>query len=305
MITVKTLLEKIEFSKFIGDTSIEINQIIPLDVNNQRKDVLMWVNAKNIDKLPFIKNGVVICPNTVEEGNPVKDFERSIFQHSCTYLVVPNPRNAFYQTLKLLYPSTLNPSIAASAKIASDVVLGRNISIGENVVIETGCSIGENVEIGHNTVIKKDVQIHANVQIGSNNVIGSVGFGYEPNEDGAWELIPHIGNVVIEEGVEIGNCTCIDKAVLGSTILRKNCKIDNLVHIAHGVEIGENALVIAHAMVAGSVQVGKNSWIAPGALIINQVEVGSNATIGLGAVVLRDVKDNQTVVGNPAKVLNR
>jgi UDP-3-O-[3-hydroxymyristoyl] glucosamine N-acyltransferase len=114
-------------------------------------------------------------------------------------------------------------------------------------------------------------------------------------------LIPHIGNVVIEEGVEIGNCTCIDKAVLGSTILRKNCKIDNLVHIAHGVEIGENALIIAHAMVAGSVHVGKNSWIAPGALIINQVSVGENTTVGLGAVVIKDVADNQTVVGNPAR----
>jgi UDP-3-O-[3-hydroxymyristoyl] glucosamine N-acyltransferase len=295
MITVKNILEKINFSKVIGDTSIEINQIIPLDVENQRRDVLMWVSTKNIEKLPFIKNGIVICPNT----------EGGLFSQTCTYLQSENPRIAFYQTLKILYPSTLSPSIADSAKIASDVVLGKNILIGENVVIEAGCSIGDNVVIGHNSVFKKGTLIHANVQIGSNNVIGGVGFGYEHNEDGSWELIPHIGNVVIEEGVEIGNCTCIDKAVLGSTILRKNCKIDNLVHIAHGVEIGENALVIAHAMVAGSVHVGKNSWIAPGALIINQVSVGENTTVGLGAVVIKDVADNQTVVGNPAKVLNK
>jgi UDP-3-O-[3-hydroxymyristoyl] glucosamine N-acyltransferase len=295
MITVKSILEKVNFSKVIGDTSIEINQIIPLDVNNQRRDVLMWVSAKNLDKLPLIKKGIVICPNT--EGSP--------FQENCTYLQSENPRIAFYQTLKILYPSTLTPSIAESAKIASGVVLGKNVSIGEHVVIEADCSIGDNVEIGHNTVLKKGTQIHSNVQIGSNNVIGGVGFGYEHSEDGVWELIPHIGNVVIEEGVEIGNCTCIDKAVLGSTILRKNCKIDNLVHIAHGVEIGENALVIAHAMVAGSVHVGKNSWIAPGALIINQVSVGENTTVGLGAVVIKDVADNQTVVGNPAKVLNK
>jgi UDP-3-O-[3-hydroxymyristoyl] glucosamine N-acyltransferase len=181
--------------------------------------------------------------------------------------------------------------------------MGENISIGENVVIEAGSSIGDNMQIGHNTVLKKDTQIYAHVKIGANNVIGGVGFGYEYNADGAWELIPHIGNVVIEEGVEIGNCTCIDKAVLGSTILRKNCKIDNLVHIAHGVEIGENALVIAHAMVAGSVRVGKNSWIAPGALIINHIFIGEYTTIGLGAVVINDVADNQIVVGNPAKKL--
>jgi UDP-3-O-[3-hydroxymyristoyl] glucosamine N-acyltransferase len=295
MITVKNILEKVIFSKVIGDTSIEIKDIIPLDVENQRRDVLMWVSAKNIDKLPLIKNGVVICPNT--EGPPL--------QQNCTYLQSENPRIAFYQTLKILYPSTLTPNIAESAKIATGVILGKNISIGEHVVIEAGCLIGDNVEIGHNTVLKKGTQIHSNVQIGSNNVIGGVGFGYEHNEDGAWELIPHIGNVVIEEGVEIGNCTCIDKAVLGSTILRKNCKIDNLVHIAHGVEIGENALVIAHAMVAGSVQVGKNSWIAPGALIINQVSVGENTTVGLGAVVIKDVADNQTVVGNPARNISK
>jgi UDP-3-O-[3-hydroxymyristoyl] glucosamine N-acyltransferase len=295
MITVKNILEKVIFSKVIGDTSIEIKDIIPLDVENQRRDVLMWVSAKNIDKLPLIKNGVVICPNT--EGPPL--------QQNCTYLQSENPRIAFYLTLKILYPSTLTPNIAESAKIATGVILGKNISIGEHVVIEAGCLIGDNVEIGHNTVLKKGTQIHSNVQIGSNNVIGGVGFGYEHNEDGAWELIPHIGNVVIEEGVEIGNCTCIDKAVLGSTILRKNCKIDNLVHIAHGVEIGENALVIAHAMVAGSVQVGKNSWIAPGALIINQVSVGENTTVGLGAVVIKDVADNQTVVGNPARNISK
>jgi UDP-3-O-[3-hydroxymyristoyl] glucosamine N-acyltransferase len=302
MITVKNILEKVSFSKVIGDTSIEINQIIPLDVENERRDVLMWVSAKNIDKLPLIKNGVVICP--IFDFFP-KNTEGPLLQKNCTYLQSENPRVSFYQTLKIIYPSTITPSIAESAKIASDVVLGKNISIGENVVIETDCLIGDNVEIGHNTVLKKGTQIHSNVQIGSNNVIGGVGFGYEHNEDGAWELIPHIGNVVIEEGVEIGNCTCIDKAVLGSTILRKNCKIDNLVHIAHGVEIGENALVIAHAMIAGSVHVGKNSWIAPGALIINQVSVGENTTVGLGAVVIKDVADNQTVVGNPAKVLNK
>jgi UDP-3-O-[3-hydroxymyristoyl] glucosamine N-acyltransferase len=302
MITVKNILEEVDFSKVTGDTSIEINQIIPLDVDNQRRDVLMWVNTKNIDKLPLIKNGVVIC--SVFDFFP-KNTEGPLLQENCTYLQSENPRVSFYQTLKIIYPTTATPNIAESAKIASDVLLGKNISIGEHVVIEAGCSIGDNVVIGHNTVLKKGTQIHSNVQIGSNNVIGGVGFGYEHRDDGAWELIPHIGNVVIEEGVEIGNCTCIDKAVLGSTILRKNCKIDNLVHIAHGVEIGENALVIAHAMVAGSVHIGKNSWIAPGALIINQVSVGENTTVGLGAVVIKDVADNQTVVGNPARNIQK
>jgi UDP-3-O-[3-hydroxymyristoyl] glucosamine N-acyltransferase len=128
-----------------------------------------------------------------------------------------------------------------------------------------------------------------------------VGFGYEKDEDGHYQVIPHIGGVLIEENVEIGNNTCIDRAVLGNTILKKNCKIDNLVHIAHGVIVGENSLVIAHAMVGGSTVIGDNVWVAPNAALINKITIGDNATIGLGAVVVKNVGENDTVIGNPAK----
>jgi UDP-3-O-[3-hydroxymyristoyl] glucosamine N-acyltransferase len=106
---------------------------------------------------------------------------------------------------------------------------------------------------------------------------------------------------VIEDGVEIGNNTTIDRAVLGSTFIRKNSKIDNLVHIAHGVEIGENSLIIANAMVAGSTSIGRNVWVAPSASIINKISVGDNSIIGMGAVVVRSVSEGQTIVGNPGK----
>lgn len=107
----------------------------------------------------------------------------------------------------------------------------------------------------HNTVILKDTIIEDNVVIGANNTIGGVGFGYEKDREGNFELIPHIGNVHIKRNVEIGNNTCIDRAVLGSTILEENVKVDNLVHIAHGVFVGRNSVVIANAMVAGSVNI--------------------------------------------------
>jgi UDP-3-O-[3-hydroxymyristoyl] glucosamine N-acyltransferase len=155
--------------------------------------------------------------------------------------------------------------------------------------------------IDSNTVIKKGTIIGNRVKIGANNTIGGVGFGYEKNEAGAYEVMPHIGNVIIEDDVEIGNNTAIDRAVLGSTLIRRNAKIDNLVHIAHGVEIGENTLVIAHAMVAGSVKVGKNVWIAPASAILNKIQVGDESTIGMGAIVLKEVSPGQTVVGNPAR----
>jgi UDP-3-O-[3-hydroxymyristoyl] glucosamine N-acyltransferase len=107
----------------------------------------------------------------------------------------------------------------------------------------------------------------------------------------------------MEEYVEIGNNTCVDRAVMGSTFLRKNVKVDNLVHIAHGCDIGENSLVIANAMVAGSVQMGKNCWIAPSSSILNKVKIAHDATIGMGAVILKDVQKGEVVVGNPGKVI--
>jgi UDP-3-O-[3-hydroxymyristoyl] glucosamine N-acyltransferase len=143
------------------------------------------------------------------------------------------------------------------------------------------------------------------VKVGCNCTIGGTGFGYEKDENGEFQLIPHLGNVVLEDYVEIGNNTCIDRAVLGSTILEENVKVDNLVHIAHGVKVMRNSVVIANAMVAGSVVIGENSWISPSVSILNQKKVGNNALVGLGAVVIKDVEDNDIIVGNPGKSIKK
>ena len=140
-----------------------------------------------------------------------------------------------------------------------------------------------------------------NVTIGCNNTIGGVGFGYEKDEFGEYKLIKHIGNVVINDGVEIGNNTCIDRGVIGSTIIGENCKIDNLVHIAHGVNIGKNSLIIANSMIAGSVTIGKNVWIAPSTSVINGAKIGDNSMTGIGTVVIRDIGNNELHIGIPSK----
>ena len=118
-------------------------------------------------------------------------------------------------------------------------------------------------------------------------------------------MIPHIGNVVLGNNVEIGNNSCIDRAVLGSTILHDNVKVDNLVHIAHGVVIGKNSLIIANAMVAGSATIGEHVWVAPSASILNKKSIANNAVIGMGAVVLKNVNEGETIIGNPGKPLNK
>jgi UDP-3-O-[3-hydroxymyristoyl] glucosamine N-acyltransferase len=275
----------------IGSSDSPIVNAIQLDVANERDDVLMWVSAKNSAKLLNVNHGVIICGQ----------IEPNLIHPNCTYLVCENPRLAFQKALTEFFTPKRAVGIAKSAFIAETSRIGDGVFIGHNVVIEDNCVVGDNTTIGHNTVIKSDTIIGSEVIIGSNTVVGGVGFGYEKDETGVFVFIPHIGNVVIKDKVEIGNNTCIDRAVMGSTILEKNVKIDNLVHIAHGVFIDENALVIANAMVAGSVRIGKNSWIAPSASILNQKTVGNDVTVGLAAVVVKDVADNMVVMGSPAE----
>lgn len=145
--------------------------------------------------------------------------------------------------------------------------------------------------------------IHWSAVIGKNTVIGGDGFGYARSENGTLIRMPHQGNVVIEENVEIGSNTCIDRAVVGSTVIGAGTKIDNLVHIAHGVKIGKNCLIVAGAVIGGSCEIGDNCFIGINASIKNKVKIGNNVTVGMGAVVLKDVPDGVTVVGNPARIL--
>lgn len=145
-----------------------------------------------------------------------------------------------------------------------------------------------------------------NVVIGEHCSIGRDGYQYVLDES-TNKLIkfPHFGNIILEDDVEIGNNVCIARGALSNTILRSGVKVDNLVHIAHNVEIGENTQVIANAMIAGSVKIGKNCWIAPSSSIKNQLTIGDNVLIGMGAVVIKDVESNSVMIGNPAKLLRK
>lgn len=294
MVKVLDIIEAIQPEKVVGGVEKVVVNALQLDSENTREDVLMWVSAKFKDRLKDIQHGIIICGELPDE----------YISENCTYLITSNPRLAFQIVLTNFFMPKKIVSISASASISENVELGKDLFIGNNVTIEEDCIVGDRTSIDHNTVIRKGTIIGSDVIIGANSTIGGVGFGYEKDETGLYVFIPHIGNVVIEDFVEIGNNTCIDRAVLGSTILKKNVKVDNLVHIAHGVKVGENSLVIANAMVAGSVEIGENTWVAPSSSIINGKKVGSNATIGLSAVVVKDVKDGETVVGSPAEEIS-
>ncbi len=143
--------------------------------------------------------------------------------------------------------------------------------------------------------------IHPSVRIGMNTSIGKDGFGWIRKEDGTLYKMPHKGNVVIEKNVSIGSNVCIDRAVNGSTIIGEGSKLDNLVHVAHGVKIGKNCLIVADSVIGGSTEIGDNCYIGIGAMIKNKLKIGNNVTIGMGAVVIHDVPDNAIMIGNPAR----
>jgi UDP-3-O-[3-hydroxymyristoyl] glucosamine N-acyltransferase len=280
---VKFLSSRMD-TKSIG-INREIINVSKLD--DMLENSISWSNSKNIENLKNQKYKTVICNSPVDNEN-------------ITQVIVNNPRMAFSMILKEFFQTKRSHRVEVEIK---NTKIGKNVNIGKGTIIEDCVEIGDNTYIGYNNVILKNTIIGSNVSIGHNNTIGELGFGYEKDENGNYEIIPHIGNVIIEDNVEIGNNNCIDRAVLGSTILRKNSKIDNLIHIAHGVEIGENSLIIANSMIAGSVKIGKNSWISPSTSIINKTIVGDNSMTGIGSVVIKPIPHNELHIGVPSKKL--
>jgi len=193
--------------------------------------------------------------------------------------------------------------------IAPSAVISESARIAEDAYVGPLCTIGDDVDVGAATVIHSGVQIYDRVRIGKNVtisagcVIGADGFGYERNPDGELEKFPHVGSVVIEDDVEIGSNTCIDRGSLGDTRICQGARIDNLVHVAHNTVIGRHAAVIADAMIGGSTRIGDYAWVAPSASLRDRIVIGDRATIGVGAVVMRNVPDDGTVIGLPARAL--
>lgn len=161
----------------------------------------------------------------------------------------------------------------------------------------------ERLEIDQTVIIHwQYVEIGREVAIGPYSVIGKAGFGYE-QINGKWQRVNHVGKVILQDGVEIGANTCIDRAKLEATIIGEGTKIDNLVHIGHNAIIGKHCLIVAGSVIGGSCILGDNVFVGQNATIKDHVKVGSNVIIGCGANVVKDVPDNVTVAGNPAIIL--
>jgi UDP-3-O-[3-hydroxymyristoyl] glucosamine N-acyltransferase len=203
--------------------------------------------------------------------------------------------------------------ISPSAKIADDVYIGAFSYIGENVKIDAGTKIFPNSFIGDNVIIGKNCMIHPGVKIyhdcelgdyvniHAGTVVGSDGFGFAPQTDGSFKKVPQIGNVIIEDHVEIGANTTIDRATMGSTCIKSGAKLDNLIQIAHNVEVGNSTVIAAQAGVSGSTKIGNNVMIGGQAGLVGHIQIADGVRINAQSGVSKSIKDSYiTVTGSPA-----
>lgn len=238
---------------------------------------------------------------------------------SSTLIKVEDPYMAFTKLLEYYNKIQLHKSGIESPNYVHDSVvygeeiylgafsyLSKNVRIGKNVKIYPNVFIGDNVIIGDDTIIFSGAKIYSETQIGSNctlhsgSIIGSDGFGFAPDKNGGYSKIPQTGNVIIEDNVDIGSGTTIDRATLGSTIIRYGVKLDNQVHVAHNVEIGQNTVIAAQTGIAGSTKIGRDCQIGGQVGIVGHITIGNNVRIQAQSGIGKSIDDNEIVQGSPA-----
>ncbi len=268
-------------------------------------------NPKYEDFLYTTGASVIIISNTYELREPI----------SATLIRVKDAYSAFaillnkYQQMATQQLSGIQePSyIAKTATLGEQVYIGafayvgENVKIGNNVKVFPGTFIGDNVTVGDNTILHPGVKVYhdcivgKNVTIHAGSVIGGDGFGFAPQPDGTYKKVPQIGNVVIEDEVEIGSNATIDRATMGSTLIKSGAKLDNLIQIAHNVEVGNHTVIAAQAGVSGSTKIGKYAQIGGQAGIVGHITIADGAKINAQSGVSKSIKDpNTSVTGSPA-----
>ncbi len=292
-----------------GDPEIKVSTFAKIE-EGKPGALSFLANPKYEKYLYETDSSIVIVNKTQKTERPVK----------CTLIRVDDAYQSFASLLEL-YASTQKEksgreepvSVAASAVLGENIFIGafsyiaENARIGNNVKIHQQVFIGENVSIGDNTVLHPGVKIYRDCVIGkdcvlhSGAVIGADGFGFAPQSDADYKKVPQIGNVVIEDRVEIGANTCVDRATMGSTIIRRGVKLDNLIQVAHNVEIGENTVIASQTGISGSCKVGKNCMFAGQVGLAGHISIADGTKIGAQSGLNSSIKQpNRTILGSPA-----
>ena len=294
--------------KVQGNPEIEVNKLSKIE-EGKKGAITFLSNPKYKSWLYTTDASVVIVDADFE-------LEKEI---TCTLIRVNNPYLAFTKLLDY-YNQIQRHKVGVeapvfvddSAEYGNDIYLGafsyisKNVRIGNGVKIYPNVFIGDNVTIGDNTTIFAGAKIYSETIIGkqctihSGAIVGSDGFGFAPTDNGNYSKIPQIGNVILEDNVDIGSSATIDRATLGSTIIREGVKLDNQVHVAHNVEIGKNTVIAAQSGIAGSTKIGKNCMIGGQVGIVGHITIGDNVRIQAQSGIGKSLGDNEVVQGSPA-----
>jgi UDP-3-O-[3-hydroxymyristoyl] glucosamine N-acyltransferase len=295
--------------EIVGDPDIKVNTIAKIE-EGQSGALSFLANPKYEHYIYDTKSSIVLVNKSFVPSGGI----------NATLIRVENSYEAFASLLRLVDQARPRKKgihataiIEATAKIGTDVFIGPYAYIGENCIIGNGCSIyphvyvGDNTKLGNNCIINPGVTIYHDCLLGAGcvvhagTVIGSDGFGFAPQSDNEFMKIPQLGNVILEDNVEIGSNVTIDRATMGSTIIRKGVKLDNLIQIAHNVEVGENSVMAAQTGISGSTKVGKNCMFGGQVGLAGHLRIANGTKIGAQGGILGDVKEENTaILGSPA-----
>lgn len=296
--------------KVEGDGKAEVSSFGKIEEAKQGQ-LAFLANPKYEDFLYTTEASVIIINETQELKQPVNT---TLIKVADAYLAFASLLQKYQEMMQEQLTGIQQPSfIDASAVLGKNIFvgaftyIGENAVIGDNVKLYPGVYIGNDVKVGDNTIIHPGVKIYFGCAIGkqvtihAGTVIGGDGFGFAPQDDGSYKKVPQIGNVVVEDNVEIGCNTTIDRATVGSTIIHSGTKLDNLIQIAHNVEIGNNTVIAAQAGVSGSTKVGCNVMIGGQAGLVGHLQLADNVKVNAQSGVTKSIKQkNAAVTGSPA-----
>ena len=292
----------------IGNPNAEVFRLSKIEEGTEGS-LTFLANQKYVNFIYSTQATVTIVSNTFE---PEQEITTTLIKVNDAYESFSKLLE-YYNQVKLMKSGIEQPSvISENVTCGSDLYLGSfsyigiNVKIGNNVKIYPYSFIGDNVTIGDNCVFFAGVRIYSETVIGNNctihsgAIVGSDGFGFAPQDDGTYKKIPQIGNVIIENDVEIGSCTTIDRATLGATFIRNGVKLDNHIQVAHNVEIGENTVIAAQTGIAGSTKIGKHGMIGGQVGFAGHLIIGDNVKIQAQSGIAKNLGDNEVVQGSPA-----
>lgn len=294
--------------EIVGDPTIEVSDLSKIE-EGKSGSLSFLANPKYIHYLYETKASAVIVNKSFVPENTVK---AALIKVEDAYVAFTKLLE-FYNQIKnnkvgIEQPHFMgeNTHYGKDIYIGAFAYIGQNCQIGDQVKIYPNTYIGDHVKIGDNTTIFAGSKIYSDSEIGSNciihagTIIGSDGFGFAPQEDGSYTKVPQTGNVIIEDDVEIGANTTIDRATLGSTIIRKGAKLDNHIQIAHNVEVGAHTVIASQTGIAGSTKIGKYCQIGGQVGIVGHITIGNHVRIQAQSGVNKSLKDNDVVQGSPA-----